>query len=250
MKEQFIVYYHLAEHIYITQFKNEYIILNAKLDKYIICSNKLSSIFEEIFPKSKLYFSHQNFSTAQDLKLKYVQNLLNKNIIEYNNHPYPYYIDHKLDSSGVANVDWKLPLKNKNNKINFQVILALKNLVQIRMYMKLKGFYATIKLIKKFQKLQVNYIIPQTDDLDNLANIVNDACMIYPTRTKCLEWAMTFVLMALKRRWKCNLEIGLQNYPFMAHAWVECDGKVVRDSPNLREEMAIILNEPFRRVII
>ncbi|MBM3633570.1 MAG: lasso peptide biosynthesis B2 protein [Alphaproteobacteria bacterium] len=244
------MYYHLADHIYITQFKKEYILLNAKLDKYVVCSSKISNIFEEIFSRENLYFSQHNSSTSQDLKFNHIQKLLNKNIIEYNNQPYPYYIDRKINSNGVTNVDWKLPLKNKNNKINLQVILALKNLIKIHMHMKIKGFYATIKLLKKFHKLQVNYIIPQREELDNLANIVNDACMIYPTRTKCLEWAMTFVLMALKRNWKCNLEIGLQNYPFMAHAWVECDGKVVRDSPNLREEMAIILNEPFRRAII
>ncbi len=58
---------------------------------------------------------------------------------------------------------------------------------------------------------------------------------------------MTFVLLALRRRWKCNLEIGIQNYPF-ADAWVECDGKVVMDSQDLRTGLAIILNEPFRRL--
>lgn len=112
----------------------------------------------------------------------------------------------------------------------------------------MRGFYSTIQLIKRCRESQSNYIIPPMEDLRKLANIVNKACLIHPTRTKCLEWAMTFVLLALKRKWKCNLEIGVQNYPFFAHAWVECDGKVVMDSQDLREGLAIILNEPFRKL--
>lgn len=121
-------------------------------------------------------------------------------------------------------------------------------LCKINFTLKIRGFYATIQLIRKHRRKKVGYILPSEEDLKDMANIVNKACLLYPTRTKCLEWAMTYVLMALKQGWRCNLEIGVQNYPFMAHAWVECDGKVVMDAQDLRQGLAIILNEPFRRV--
>ena len=123
-------------------------------------------------------------------------------------------------------------------------------LLRVNFYIKIRGFYPTIQLIKRDCKNPSNYIIPHDKELKDLANILNKACLFYPTRTKCLEWAITFVLLALKRKWKCNLEIGVQNYPFLAHAWVECGGKVIMDSQDLREELAIILNEPFRQLKI
>ena len=107
-----------------------------------------------------------------------------------------------------------------------------------------------IQMIKNSRKKEESYTIPSKEDLAELAAIVNKACFVYPARTKCLEWAITFVLLSLKRKWKCNLEIGVQNYPFFAHAWVECDGKVVMDSQDLRKGLGIILNEPFRRIKI
>ncbi|HUX80287.1 MAG TPA: lasso peptide biosynthesis B2 protein, partial [Alphaproteobacteria bacterium] len=144
----------------------------------------------------------------------------------------------------------RLPLENKKISLNIQVLKALFTLIKVNLYIKIRGLYPTIQLIKKSRKNQVQYLIPTEEELNDLARIVNTACFLHPTRIKCLEWAMTFVLLALKRRWKCNLEIGVQNYPFFAHAWVECDGKVVMDSQYLREDLAIILNEPFRRLKI
>ncbi|OJW47906.1 MAG: hypothetical protein BGO67_03175 [Alphaproteobacteria bacterium 41-28] len=247
------MYYHLSDHIYITQFREESIILDTKEDKYTICFKQLSTLFANILEKNKadpddkdIAASDYAYSSQDSV---YIQKLLDDYIIQSKESPYPFYIDRKLTSDGVSNVDWRLPLENKNICINIQVLKALIILIQVNFYMKVEGLYSTIQLIKRARKNHIEYIIPQAEELRNLANIVNKACLIYPTRTKCLEWAMTFVLLALKREWKCNLEIGVQNYPFFAHAWVECDGNVVMDSQELRKGLGIILNEPFRRVI-
>lgn len=246
------MYYHLNDHIYITQFRDELILLDAKEDKYTICFEQLSKLFTDILEKNtphtdtKVIRSSDFKYSSQDSA--YIQKLLNDRIIESKESPYPFHIDRKLTSDGVSNVDWRLPLENKKVSLNLQVLNALMTLIKVNFYIKFKGLYSTIQLIKKSRKSHSKYIIPQAQELRDLANVVNKACLIYPTRTKCLEWAMIFVLLALKRKWKCNLEIGVQNYPFMAHAWVECDGKVVMDSPELRKGLGIILNEPFRRM--
>ncbi|MBS0186334.1 MAG: lasso peptide biosynthesis B2 protein, partial [Proteobacteria bacterium] len=180
--------------------------------------------------------------------ITFIQQLLEDDIIEKKKAAYPFYIDRKITSDGVSNVDWRLPLEAQKVPVNFHVLKALTTLIKVNFYIKVRGLHTTLQLIKKSKKSYLNYIIPQEEELKDLANILNKACLMYPTRTKCLEWAMTFVLLALKKRWKCNLEIGVQNYPFFAHAWVECDGKVVLDSEDLRNGLAIILNEPFRRI--
>lgn len=268
--------YHLSDHIYVTQFRDELILLDAKKDKYTICFKDFSELMlwtlgitsppskvdlrksfknnARALPESFSQFpaestSQINLSKVSAKKPAIIQNLLDDGILEQKESPYPFYIDQKPHSEGVSNVDWRLPLENKKVRINHHVLSALWTLIKVNNYIKFKGFYPTIQLIQRSKDPQTTYIIPSDEELRDLANIVNKACLLYPSRTKCLEWAITFVLMALKRKWKCNLEIGVQNYPFFAHAWVECDGKVVMDSSDLRTGLGIILNEPFRRTI-
>ncbi|ACE06267.1 hypothetical protein Aasi_0900 [Candidatus Amoebophilus asiaticus 5a2] len=247
-------YYHLNEHIYIAQFQEELILLDAKQDKYIICSQKFKELLLSIVEDSHLQVG-KDLVLSPDFRdlpqdIGNLQKLVDNGLLQKKDTIYPYYIDLKIKSNGVSNVDWSLPLDQKESPLNNQVLKALIALIKINLYVKIGGFYSAIQLIKKSRKLDSNYIIPKEEELTNLANIINKACFIYPTRTKCLEWAMTFVLLALHRGWKCNLEIGVQNYPFFAHAWVECDEKVVMDSQDLREGLAIIVNEPFRKLKI
>jgi hypothetical protein len=240
--------YHLHDHIYIAQFREELILLDAKADKYTVCFKQFSDFFINLLEaRNSSSFKLQRVSPQDST---YIQKLLDDDVIERKDPPYPFRIDKKPQSEGVSNVDWRLPLENKKIGLSFKVVKALATLIKVNFYIRYRGLYSMIQLIKKSRKSEANYIVPQEEDLRALANIVNKACLMYPTRTKCLEWAMTFVLLALKQKWKCNLEIGVQNYPFMAHAWVECDGKVVMDSQDLREGLAIILNEPFRRLKI
>lgn len=229
-------YYSLFPHIYIAQFRDQVILLDTKKDKYTICSQSIADTLLKIVNNQELTESDQN-----DLNI-----LLRAKVVKCQKAPYPFYTDCKPHSAGVSNIDWRLPLNEQKIPFGFWVIRALLRLIQVNLYIKFFGFHRTVCLIKRACK-DIQYKIPDDEDLRWLAGIVNKACLIYPNRTKCLEWAMTYVLLALKKGWKCNLEIGVQNYPFMAHAWVECDGKVVMDSQDIRKGLGIILNEPFRR---
>ncbi len=245
------MYYHLCNHIYIAQFRDELILLDLRQDTYTICFQQFSDLLMSLLGENKSSTNDNYLSYNLQLKsdeLAFVQHLVDDGLIEKRDSLFPFCIDRKPNTPGVSNIDWSLPLENKIVSSNTKVLKAFATLIQINFYMKVRGFYPTIQLIKKHRKKHLDYIIPSDEDLRDLATIVNKACLLYPTRIKCLEWAMTYVLLALKKGWKCNLEIGIQNYPFMAHAWVECDGKVVMDSQEVREGLAIILNEPFRRM--
>ncbi len=236
-----MTHYNLCDHIYISHYREDLILLDTKSDAYTICSPEFSDLLLGLI---------EGTTVAQDID---IQNLLDDQIIEKKETVYPFYIDQKINTHGVSDIDWKLPLETKETKkvnLNTSVLKAFLTLIQVNFHIKMRGFYAAIQSIKKTQKSHLIYTIPSDEELRDLANILNKACLIYPVRIKCLEWAMTFVLLALRRRWKCNLEIGVQNYPFLAHAWVECNGNVVMDSQDLRSGLAIILNEPFRRLKI
>jgi hypothetical protein len=241
--------YHLADHVYGARFKEEFLLLDTKKDRYIVCSQNFSGVLLELLgavDSKDSFISPSSWDSVYERDV--VSKLLDEGIVESREEPYPYHIDQKGNSGGVSNVDWRLPLDNKNIRLDSSVLGALFTLFKVNFYMNIKGFYPAIQLIKKAKNPKFSYAVPQTEDLENLARVVNKACLIYPTRTKCLEWSMVFVLLALKRRWKCNLEIGVQNYPFMAHAWVECDEKVVMDLQNLKEGLSVILREPFRKL--
>jgi hypothetical protein len=230
--------YHLTDHIYITQFQDELILLDLKQDKYTVCFKEFADLVLQLL-EGKV--TDPSEDTA-------IQTLLDDRIVEEKENIYPFYIDKKSTSEGVANVDWRLPLENVRVPFDLEVVKAFLVLLKVNFYIKFRGFYSGIQSIKNAYNPTNSYTLPTQKELRKLANIVNKACLIYPTRTKCLEWAMTFVLLALKRKWKCNLEIGVQNYPFMAHAWIECNGHVVMDEDVLRDELAIILSEPFRKI--
>lgn len=235
--------YHLEDHIYLCQFRDDIIILDLLQDKYVVCMPELARVLLDIFSNSD---NPDALSSQQDLTS--IQCLVESKIIKKTDVPYPYYIDYKPYSCGVQNVDWVLPLNNGHFSLDRDVLKAFLMLIKVHSYMKYRGFYSVIRLIKNKYSNQLNYRIPTAESLENLANSVNKAAAIYLTRVKCLEWSIVFVLLALQKQWKCNLEIGVQNYPFFAHAWVECDGKIIMDAQSLRDGLAIILAEPFRKL--
>ena len=49
-------------------------------------------------------------------------------------------------------------------------------------------------------------------------------------RLDCLPRAMTVYLLLRRRGIQATLHIGVKRYPFGAHAWVECEGRVLDDS--------------------
>ncbi len=54
------------------------------------------------------------------------------------------------------------------------------------------------KLISKANNLEFDNAVTQ------IANDLNYSCLYFPAKTKCLEWAMTYLFLALRKKYKCN----------------------------------------------
>jgi hypothetical protein len=159
--------------------------------------------------------------------------------------PYKRTLNHNKNTSGMPNIDWRLPLTVNSKKTSLRLILwALYYLTYVHLFINLVGFNYIICKIKKSRFVKIKNSQPYRIEL--LKNSLNKACKVFPIKTKCLEWAVTFCMTASKNRCPVNLVIGVQNYPFMAHAWVESNGKIIGDDSRLRENLAIILEEPYR----
>lgn len=114
-------YYSLCKHIYITQFRNQIILLDINKDKYTICSQSFSDILLKVVHNKEITESDRDN----------LQTLINAKIIQCQNTPYSFYTDCKVDSVGVSNVDWRLPLNEQEVSLGFPVVIALFRLVQV-----------------------------------------------------------------------------------------------------------------------
>jgi hypothetical protein len=77
-------------------------------------------------------------------------------------------------------------------------------------------------------------------DIEKIAQSVAYACIWYPKKALCLQ--RSSVAVALFRRYGIHAEmvIGAQRLPLKAHAWVEFNGRVVNDKPEVQTEYFIM----------
>ena len=99
------------------------------------------------------------------------------------------------------------------------------------------GIIGFLKKLSQSKKL----IVPPQDQSLIIAKALDRACLLYPKRTMCLPFAATLAALHLKNNYKCDFVIGVQNLPFYAHAWVEVEGVVINDRPELKIKLAPIL---------
>lgn len=76
--------------------------------------------------------------------------------------------------------------------------------------------------------------------VEKICEAVANACIWYPTRVFCLQRSAAAVMLLRRHGVPAELVIGAQRVPFRAHAWVEVNGCVVNDKPEVRTEFLIM----------
>lgn len=66
------------------------------------------------------------------------------------------------------------------------------------------------------------------------------ATAIYPGRSKCLEQAVTSFVLLRRRGFPVDIRLGVQPYPFTAHAWLELNGMPLTESPEVTARFALM----------
>ena len=161
-------------------------------------------------------------------------------------HRYPHPPLRKDPSAGARNIDWQIGSEYFAKSVPIALLLeAYLFLIKAHLLVCLFGFCGLIKAIRRNAR---NCIAREAEEFGILATALNQACLYFPVRTKCLEWSAALAFLGLRRKWKCNLQIGIQNMPFAAHAWVSVDGRVIADTQTLPDTLSVILSEPFDTV--
>ncbi len=65
--------------------------------------------------------------------------------------------------------------------------------------------------------------------MERAAYHVAVAAAFFPGRAVCLEQSLALYLLLRRRGVPAELRLGVQAYPFYAHAWVELDGEPVNE---------------------
>ncbi|WP_253378400.1 lasso peptide biosynthesis B2 protein [unidentified bacterial endosymbiont] len=152
---------------------------------------------------------------------------------KFNNHD-QYNLFKEKDTLGIGVNFWSLKNMNISFRNQFWILQMIKSL------------YISHKLIKKGLPYTINYLnencIKTIKKLD-VAQVVqhlNAATLLYPFKTKCLEWSIALTHYIIQFGYQPVLKIGVQNKPFYSHAWIELDGEVIGDISDLNERMVVI----------
>jgi len=243
-------YFHLLNHIRSCIFKDEIIVLDLKKDKYITIQEPEAKLFlllinQPFYKKGNIYVPIIKKSNQEEFDLDKINlaiNFLRENkILSEKDYSFPYRSRIHKATEGMQNIDWRLTTALTEKADLKLIIQCYFYLIKVFFILKFKGFF---KLINYLQKKAKNGWAIQAKQMDKLIISLNKACAFFPVKVKCLEWSTTLALLAYKKQLKCFLNIGVQNYPFRAHAWVEFNKKVVCDYPELPHSLAVILKEP------
>jgi transglutaminase superfamily protein len=75
---------------------------------------------------------------------------------------------------------------------------------------------------------------PEPDVEERVREAVNLACIWYPKPARCLPRSAVATCLLRDEGIAAQMVIGVQKLPFKAHAWVEVDGRVVNDRPEVQ----------------
>jgi hypothetical protein len=242
-----MTYLHLNPHIRCCVYQGEVIVLDLLADRYIFLDTKDSETFLYIIGTSFIkndqgwYTSNEKNSNFDEPSLyRAILDLREAGILSSSDFPakFPEIIHHA--NEGMDNIDWSLTTKLSEKTESKTTVTAYFYLVKVFFDMKLRGLNYLIQKIRSHKKV----VGSEVEDISDLVVALNKACFYFPIRVKCLEWSFALYFLARKYSVNCQFVVGLQNYPFKSHAWIEYKNRIVADSPTLNEALAIIIREP------
>jgi hypothetical protein len=78
------------------------------------------------------------------------------------------------------------------------------------------------------------------DTCDRVCHALDLACVFYFKRVLCLQRSAVTTVLLRRHGWKAEMVLGAQLLPFLSHAWVEVDGRIVNDKPYISELFRVL----------
>lgn len=119
----------------------------------------------------------------------------------------------------------------------FPTLRAYLTLIYFDLFLARKDFGAL------YNRVRLCPIAPRQTSLPTTEKVcaaVDAACIWYWKEVLCLQRSAVSVYLLRTYGVPARMLIGIQQFPFRAHAWVEVDGRIVNDKPYMRELYAVL----------
>ena len=73
-----------------------------------------------------------------------------------------------------------------------------------------------------------------------ISHALDLAAALYFKQTLCLQRSAAVATLLKKYGYPAEMVVGVQQMPFLAHAWVELDGRVINDKPYMSEIYSVL----------
>ncbi|HEX6809144.1 MAG TPA: lasso peptide biosynthesis B2 protein [Gemmatimonadaceae bacterium] len=106
---------------------------------------------------------------------------------------------------------------------------SLMTLSLVRLSLVLFGLGRTVRAVRRLDHGRAGGAAPDAATARDIEASVAKAAALFPGRALCLEQSLTLYTLLRRSLVPARLRLGVQAYPFAAHAWVEADGEPLND---------------------
>lgn len=106
---------------------------------------------------------------------------------------------------------------------------SLMTLSLVRLSLVLFGLGRTVRVIRRLDRGRAACAAHDVATARGVEASVAKAAALFPGRALCLEQSLTLYTLLRRSSVAARLRLGVQSYPFAAHAWVEADGEPLND---------------------
>jgi len=106
---------------------------------------------------------------------------------------------------------------------------SMMTLSLVRLSLVVLGLGRTVRLIRRLDRGRSDSAAPDAATARGIEASVAKAAALFPGRALCLEQSLTLYALLRRSCVPARLRLGIQSYPFAAHAWVETDGEPLND---------------------
>jgi hypothetical protein len=108
---------------------------------------------------------------------------------------------------------------------------ALAAMFAFDLVLSLGGFGRLYRLVRSWP---VRSVPARSERIRQVCDAVDRACTIYPKHALCLQRSAVAACLLRREGFGAKMIIGCRKLPFMGHAWVEVDDKVVNDGVQVK----------------
>ncbi|MGH8436712.1 MAG: lasso peptide biosynthesis B2 protein [Pseudomonas sp.] len=101
------------------------------------------------------------------------------------------------------------------------------------------GFARSVNIVRRLGRVK-RAPNPDAAVVAAVCRRVAMAGVFYPGRARCLEQSLALFVFLRRRGVAADLRLGVQPYPFTAHAWVELNGIALNERPETLQQFVPI----------